>query len=142
MNYQTFQPCPELSSLIKCYWHLEVAAETNPQNQRIIPDGGMEMIFILGEDIKRYTSESNFIIQPRSNVVGQITAPFIIQPTGYVHCFAVRFYPYGFANFMSAPFKDLENKETPLSQLFEPKAAKELEKKMVSAKSTEQRVAL
>src|SRR5690606_7509606 len=109
MNYQTFQPVSDLASLVKCYWTLEVPAETNPQKQRIVPDGCMEMIFILGDDIKRYTSENEFIIQPRAVIVGQITAPFIIQPTGDVHCFAIRFYPYGFANFITTPLKDLEN---------------------------------
>ena len=63
MNYQTFQPHSDLESLISCYWSLEVPSETNAQKQRIIPDGTIEMAFILGDDIKRYTSENEFIIQ-------------------------------------------------------------------------------
>lgn len=140
MNYQTFQPQSNLQSLIKCYWSLEVPAEPNPPKQRIVPDGCMEMIFILGDDIKRYTSETGFIIQPRALVVGQITEPFIIQPTGHVHCFATRFYPFGFANFISTPLKELENKETPLSRLFEEHTVNELEQKVISAGSNEERI--
>ena len=140
MNYQTFQPQTNLQPLIKCYWALEVPAETNPQKQRIVPDGCMELIFILGDDIKRYTSETEFIIQPRAVVVGQITEPFIIQPTGYVNCFAVRFYPFGFANFISTPLKELENKETHINQLFEESTANELEQKIIQAESDEQRI--
>lgn len=142
MNYQTFEPQTNLKSLIKCYWALEVPAETNPQKQRIVPDGCMEMIFILGDDIKRYTSESEFIIQPRALVVGQITEPFVIQPTGYVNCFAVRFYPYGFANFITVPLKELENKETPITELFDEAKAKELEQHIIHAAGSEQRIEL
>lgn len=140
MNYQTFQPSPDLASLVKCYWSLEVPAEANPQKQRIVPDGCMEMIFILGDDIRRYTSETEFIIQPRALVVGQISKPFVIEPAGYVNCFAARFYPYGFSNFVTTPLKDLENKETAIANLFTEIQAKELEQKIISAATNEQRI--
>lgn len=140
MNYQTYQPHRDLQSLVKCYWTLDVSAEEGAQRQRIIPDGCLEMAFILGEDIKRYTSEDEFIIQPRTMVLGQITEPFFIQPTGYVKSFAVRFYPYGFANFVSTPIKDLANKETPLNLLFGEETAKELGQKITNAKDTKARI--
>lgn len=72
MNYQTFQPHSDLESLVKCYWTLEVPSEKNTQRQRIIPDGCIEMIFILGEDVKRYTTGDEFIIQPREMVLDSI----------------------------------------------------------------------
>src|SRR5687768_753010 len=140
MNYQTFQPHPDLESLIKCYWTLEVAAEKDAQRQRIIPDGCIEMIFILGDDIKRYTSGDEFIIQPREMVLGQITEPFFIEPTGYVNSFAVRFYPYGFANFVPTPIKKLANKETPIELLFGEKPSKELRQKIIRATDTKKRI--
>lgn len=140
MNYQTFQPHPDLASLVKCYWTLEIPAETNAQRQRIVPDGCLEMIFILGDNIKRYTSKNEFIIQPRALVVGQITEPFIIEPTGYVHCFAARFYPFGFANFVTTPIKNLANKETPIAQLFGEKPTKELEQKIIQVADTKERI--
>lgn len=140
MNYQTYQPHSGLGSFIKCYWTLEVRAEVGAQRQRIIPDGCLEMAFILGDDIKRYTSKDKFIIQPRVMVLGQITEPFFIEPTGYVNCFTVRFYPYGFANFVSTPIKDLANKETPLTLLFGEETAKELGQKITEAKDTKARI--
>lgn len=140
MHYQTFQPQSDLASLVKCYWSLEVPAETNPQRQRIVPDGCMEMIFILGDDIKRHISKNETIIQPRALVVGQITEPFIIEPTGYVRCFAARFYPYGFGNFITTALKELENKETPIAQLFGEVPAKKLEQEIISAENDAQRI--
>jgi AraC-like DNA-binding protein len=110
------------------------------QRQRIIPDGCLDMCFIFGDDIKRYTSKDKFVIQPRAMVLGQITKPFFIEPTGYVKSFAVRFYPYGFANFVSAPIKDLANKETPLALLFGSREAKELEEKIINAPDTKARI--
>lgn len=140
MIYQTFQPQADLQSLVKCYWTLEVPAGPNPQKQRIVPDGCTELIFILGDDIRRYTSANEFIIQPRALVVGQITEPFVIEPTGYVHCFATRFYPYGFSNFITTALKELENKETPIAQLFDAATATALEQAIIAAGSSEERI--
>src|SRR5688572_10029350 len=139
MNYQTFQPHPDLEPLVKCYWILEVSTERNSKRQRIVPDGCIEMAFILGDDIKRYTSENDFILQPRAMILGQTIEPFYIEPTGYVNTFAVRFYPYGFANFVNnTPIKNLANKETPIEQLFGEKPANELEQKIICAANTQQ----
>lgn len=140
MNYQTFQPSSGLESLISCYWTLEISAEPDAQRQRIIPDGTIEMAFILGDDIKRYTSENEFIIQPRAMVIGQTIEPFYIEPTGYVNTFAIRFYPYGFANFVTMPIKNLANKETPIELLFGEKTAKELERKIIEATNSSERI--
>lgn len=140
MNYQTFQPYSDLEPFVKCYWILEVPTEKSASRQRIVPDGCIEMIFILGDDIKRYTSGDKFIIQPRAMVIGQITKPFFIEPTGYVNCFAARFYPYGFANVMPTPIQKLADKETPMSLLFGQKPSKELEQKIILANDTKERI--
>lgn len=140
MNYQTFEPHPDLESLISCYWTLEVPADYESQKQRIVTDGCIEMAFILGDDIKRYTSEDNFILQPRAMVLGQTIEPFYIEPTGYVNTFAIRFYPYGFANFVSVPIKNLVNKETPIEQLFNEKIAKKLEQEIIQAADVHERI--
>ncbi|MCD9020104.1 helix-turn-helix domain-containing protein [Parachryseolinea silvisoli] len=140
MNYQTYPPSVKLESFIKCHWSLEVPAGMHPQKQRIVPDGCMEMIFILGDNIRRYTSDNDFIIQPRAVIVGQLSRPFVIEPTGYVHCFATRFYPYGLANFMTTPLKELENKETPIAELFDPVASRALEQRIVLANTNAERI--
>lgn len=140
MDYQTHQPHPDLSSLVNFYWTLEVPAEANSQKQRIIPDGCIEMAFILGDDIKRFISKDEYILQPRAMVLGQTMAPFYIQPVGYVNTFAVTFYPYGFANFINQPIKNLVNKETPLGELFGDVPAKELEQNIQQAENTDERI--
>ncbi|AGA79886.1 AraC family transcriptional regulator [Echinicola vietnamensis] len=140
MDYQTYEPHIDLKSLVSCYWTLEVPMQNEPQKQRIVPDGCIEMAFILGDDIKRYTSENKFILQPRAMVLGQTVEPFFIEPTGFVKTFAIRFYPYGFANFVYKPIPNLVNKETPLNQLFEVETVTDLEQKIIKAKNTEERI--
>ncbi|TGN17656.1 AraC family transcriptional regulator [Leptospira idonii] len=140
MKYETFSPKADLDSLVKCYWTLEIPAESHYERQQILPDGCIEMAFILGEDIKRYTFENDFIFQPRAMVIGQITEPFYIEPTGYVDSFAVKFYPYGIANFVNVSVESLANKETPLEFLFGEEIAKELKSKIVQAANTQERI--
>jgi len=142
MDYKTYEPYSSLKSLVNCYWTLEVPKQSEPQKQRIVPDGCIEMAFILGDNIKRYTSEDKFILQPRAMVLGQTIEPFYIEPTGYVNTFAIRFYPYGFANFVSEPIKNLINKETSIDQLFGAENANDLEQKIIKAENTEQRISI
>ena len=141
MHYDTFEQNPNLNAVVKCHWILEVPADLEAPKQRIVPDGCIEMCFILGDDVRRYTSEEEFIIQPRAMVIGQITKPYFIQPVGYVNTFAVRFYPFGFANFISTSISELADKETPLEDLFDPKEVKQLVDQIIKAATTEARIA-
>jgi hypothetical protein len=142
MNYETFPAHPELASLVKCYWTLEVPDRKDFERQLIIPDGCIEMIFLLGDDVKRYTTGDASILQPRAMVLGQITEPFYIEPTGYVHSVAVRFYPYGFASFVQTPIQALANTETPIGQIFGEEAGAALGQRILSAADTPDRIAI
>ena len=140
MDYQTFQPCSDLREFVNCYWTLKVPKDPSPEKQRIIPDGCIEMIFTLADDIRRYRSDDQFIIQPRSMIMGHITKPFYIQPIGRVDTFAVRFDPGGFRPFFTYPIKELENKETELDVIVGPDSALELENNIVQADGTSERI--
>ncbi len=140
MNYQTYQPSPELSALVKFYWTLEVPFDPANQKQKLIPDGCIEMTFNLKDKIKRYTSDHEFIIHPNSMVMGQRTKSYFIEPLGDVDSFAVCFYPYGFANFVCTPLEDLVDVETPIENLFGEVPARELEQNILQATSTQERI--
>ena len=140
MNYQTFQPHPDLSALIKFYWTLEVPYDPSNQKQKIIPDGYIEMTFNLKDKIKRYVSENDYIIHPNSMVMGQRTKSYFIEPLGDVDSFAICFYPYGFANFVSTPLENLVDLEAPIESLLGKIPAKELEQKIIYATSTQERI--
>lgn len=140
MNYQTYKPHKDLESIINFYWTLEVPFDPKNQKQKIVPDGCIEMTFNFGDKIKRFSSETEFILHPNAMVMGQRTKSFNILPVGNVDTFAICFYPIGFANFVKIPLKNLVDKEIPISELFEQSEAYELEQQMIQAIDTQKRI--
>ncbi|KAA2223359.1 helix-turn-helix domain-containing protein [Chryseobacterium sediminis] len=138
MDYQTFQPQPDLASIIKCYWTLDNPMEAIPQVQTIIPDGCMEMIFHYGDLYKQYIN-GKAVLQPRSCVFGQLTEPLKIEPTGITGIFSVRFHHDGFIPFAAIPIKEMDNQAIPLEKLFGIHGT-ELEKNVLQAPTTEEKI--
>jgi AraC-like DNA-binding protein len=141
MNYQTFEPNQDLNTLIKCYWTLESPKEETPQKQTIVPDGCMEMIFHYGDLYRQYTENGNSIIQPRCFVIGQLTRPLEIEPTGEIGVFSVRFHPNGFLPFATIPIKEMENTAVSLEKLFG-KDGQKIEQRILNASSTSEKIKL
>lgn len=140
MNYLTFKPHNDLESIVKFYWTLEVPFDPKNQKQKIVPDGCIEMTFNFRDKIKKIISETEFILQPNTMVMGQRTKSFDILPVGNVDTFAVCFYPIGFANFVEIPLENLVDKEIPISELFEQAEACELEQRMIQAIDAQERI--
>ncbi|SHK68452.1 helix-turn-helix transcriptional regulator [Epilithonimonas mollis] len=141
MNYQTFEPNQDLTAFIKCYWTLESPKEETPEKQTIVPDGCMEMIFHYGDLYKQYLDKGNSIIQPKCFVIGQLTRPLEIEPTGETGIFSVRFHPEGFMPFTTNPIKEMENTAVSLEKLFG-KDGQEIEQQVLNANSTSDKIKL
>lgn len=141
MNYQTFEPSQDLTTLIKCYWTLDSPKEETPEKQTIVPDGCMEMIFHYGNLYKQYAEDGIPFVQPRCFVIGQLTRPLEIEPCGETGIFSVRFQPNGFLPFASMPIKDMENTAVSLEKLFG-KEGEELEQKVLQAAKTAEKISL
>ncbi|KXH84360.1 helix-turn-helix domain-containing protein [Chryseobacterium kwangjuense] len=141
MDYQTFPPRPELSSLIKCYWTLESPEEEIPRQQTIVPDGCMEMIFHYGDLYKQYMEYGQAVVQPRSCVFGQLTKPLVIEPTGTTGIFSVRFHFEGFIPFASIPIKEMDDKAISLEKLFGEEGIA-LEKNILESETTAEKINL
>jgi AraC-like DNA-binding protein len=139
MNYQTFESNSDLTTLVKCYWTLESEAEDTPEKQTIVPDGCMEMIFHYGDFYRQYTENGNNIIQPKCFVIGQLTRPLEIEPTGETGIFSVRFQPDGFLPFATIPIKEMENTAVSLEKLFG-QDGQEIEQQILTASSTAERI--
>lgn len=140
MMYQTFPPGEDLDTFVKCYWTLE-GAETPLQRQRIVPDGCMEMIFHYGDLYKQFTDQSRYIIQPRCFVIGQLTRPLEIEPTGTTGIFAVRFRTGGFTPFATIPVKEMENKAVSTGLLYAD-AGRLLNRNILNAETTAERISI
>lgn len=141
MDYMTYEPSEELAYFIKCYWTLESPKEEIPEKQTIVPDGCMEMIFHYGDLYRQYLENGNSIIQPKCFVIGQLTRPLEIEPTGKTGIFSVRFHPNGFLTFATIPIKEMENTALSLEKLFG-NDGQEIEQKILTATSTSQRIQL
>lgn len=141
MHYQTFEPDQDLAAFIKCYWTLESHKKETPEKQTIVPDGCMEMIFHYGDLYKQYLDNGNSIIQPRCFVIGQLTRPIEIEPTGETGIFSVRFHPEGFLPFTTIPIKEMENTAVSLEKLFG-KDGQEIEQQIINANSISERIKL
>lgn len=141
MNYQTVQPNQDLAELVKCYWMLEGPKAETPERQTIVADGCMEMIFHYGDLYKQYAENGSSIIQPRCFVMGQLTRPLEIEPTGETGIFSVRFHPNGFLPFATIPIKEMENTAVSLEKLFG-KEGHDIEQKILNANTSLERINL
>lgn len=139
MIYNSYEPHQDLIGLVKCYWSLESTAELVMEKQIIVPDGCMEMIFHHGDLFRQYTDSVGSFIQPRCFVMGQLTRPLEIEPTGRTEIFSVRFHPDGFVPFASMPLKEMENKPVGLDVLFG-NEGNALEQKVLSASDESEKI--
>lgn len=141
MNHQIFEPGADLAPFVECYWTLESQKEKTPERNTIVPDGRMKMIFHYGAPYKRYTENGDSIILPKCFVIGQLTRPIEVEPTGQTGTFFVCFHPYGFLPFATMPIKEMENTAVPLEKLYG-KEGITLGQNILNARSTTERIQL
>lgn len=135
MQYQTYPPSPALQEYVQCYWTLD-GAET--ADQTVVPDGCMEMIFHYG-DLYQQGGPDGYRLQPRCFVIGQLTGPLHLRPTGTTGIFSVRFHPDGFLPFATRPIASMENTAIALGDLYLA-AGGELENQVLRAASLTERI--
>ncbi|GCC50090.1 AraC family transcriptional regulator [Chryseotalea sanaruensis] len=141
MDYQTYLPSESLSDFVKCYWILDAPQEDNPDHQRIVADGCMEMIIHYGDQYKQFSDNGSSFLQPRSFVFGQLTRQLEIAATGVTGIFAVRFCPDGFIPFSTIPISAMENRAVALTELYG-QEGEALEKAVVSAPTYQERITI
>jgi AraC-like DNA-binding protein len=139
MKPQLFEPNQDLATFVKCYWTLESPKEKTPQRNTIVPDGCMKMIFHYGDPYKHYSENGNIIFLPKCFVIGQLTKPYEVEPTGETGTFFVCFRPNGFSPFATLPIKEMENTAVPLEKLFGT-TGQEIGRNILNANSTSERI--
>ncbi len=139
MKYRTFKPSQKLDAWVKHYWTLESEQERDLNKQTIVPDGCMEMVFHYGDLYKQYRENTESFIQPRCFVIGQLTQPLVIEPTGKTGIFSIRFHPEGFSSFATLSIKEMENTPVSLEILFGERGL-ELEQFVLKKQSIAERI--
>ena len=118
LNPKTYEPNIELTEFVKRYWTLDGEKENIPLMNTIVPDGTMKLIFHYGDTYKHHSQNGEITILPKCFLIGQLTKPYVIEPTGVTGSFVVQFKPSGFLPFTSIPIKEMENTAVPLNKLF------------------------
>ncbi len=100
MQYREFAPAVALRESIRCYWLLRddpapVAAPASAgggsaDGDPAFPDGSPELILNLGDPFVAIAADGSEREQPRIFLVGQITGPFRVRPSGTVDLVGVR----------------------------------------------------
>jgi AraC-like DNA-binding protein len=117
MRYREFRPHHPLTLYVECFWTLESETSTLPvQTERILPDGCVELILNFGEPFSQHEATGHFV-QPQHFLVGQMTRPIFISPTGVVDLVGIRFHPGGAVPFVRTPMHEITDQVTELSSI-------------------------
>jgi len=115
MKYCEIRPRYPLSRFVECFWTLaSEAPSSNPE--RILPDGCVELILNFGAEFAQHCDERR-ALQPRNFLVGQMTGPILISPTGPVQLIGIRFHPGGTAPFLRLPLHEITDQVVELGSL-------------------------
>jgi len=118
MLYREIQPTPALARFVECFWTLENDGSTTvAQPERLLPDGCVELILNFGERFREHKDDGEEERQPQHLLVGQMTRPILIAPTGSVQLLGIRFHPGGTFPFFGIPMQELTNRVTDLEAL-------------------------
>jgi len=118
MLYREIQPTPALARFVECFWTLENDAGTAAtQPERLLPDGCVELILNFGERFREHKDDGRDERQPQHLLVGQMTRPILIAPSGSVQLLGIRFHPGGTVPFFRIPMQELTNQATDLEAL-------------------------
>jgi AraC-like DNA-binding protein len=118
MRYREFQLAPPLSKNVECLWLLEGADwRESPAPERLLPDGCVELILNFGDLFREHKEAGRSELQPSRFVVGQMTQPVLVSPTGPVQLLGIRFTPGGALPFFPIPPGELTNRIEPLADV-------------------------
>ena len=127
MRYREISPQPPLDNFVECFWTLEGDGPTpGVTPERILPDGCIELILNFGERFLQHTNGRR-TLQPRHFLVGQMTGPILISPTGRVELLGIRFHPGGTSSFMRMAMSEVTDQVAELGGV-----SSELEQELLS----------
>lgn len=106
MHYDTWSPPPAVAHRVRCCWSLRSAtgavpaADSTRDDEPALPDGCPELLFNFGAPFEHIDADGRAVSQPAVYLVGPITAPFHVRPTGHIDLLAVRLEPHGAFGFV------------------------------------------
>jgi len=115
MRYREIIPQSPLNKHIECFWTLESSVPST-QPERILPDGCIELILNFGDRFSQHCDHTRKL-QPKNFLVGQMTGPIMISPSGPVQLIGIRFHPGGTLPFLRVPLHEVTDQVVELGSL-------------------------
>jgi AraC-like DNA-binding protein len=106
MRYREYRPGPALAPFVRVLWTLEHRGEAGADD-RILPDGCMELVFHLGQPFRALDDTGRPVVQPTAFLVGQMTSALCVRPSFDARVVGVRFRPGGAFPFLRRPQHEL-----------------------------------
>lgn len=104
-SYREYAPVAALRDHVGCYWISCSPAPASPRTHRILPDGCIDIIF----DVSPGQC-------PQGRMVGTMTRPLIVRPSGQVELVAVRFRPGGATPFLRLDASEITDLQVDLAE--------------------------
>jgi AraC-like DNA-binding protein len=119
MQYREFKAEPPLSNYIECFWALDGNGHRDPTHppERLLPDGCIELVLNFEAPFHERKEDGRFERQPTRLIVGQMTRPVLIAPTGVVQILGIRFAPGGTLPFFPVPPDEFTNVILPIDDI-------------------------
>ena len=105
LTYREIPPSPPVAPYVRCLWHLKGTPAASNEPQPIVPDGCVEIVLNRADRFLRVQGETR--LQPAAMVVGQLSGPVVVLPSGAVDVWGVRLHPWSAAAFLGTPVIEL-----------------------------------
>jgi len=140
MRYTEIRPSAALARYVKCFWTLEASpASCESAPEPVMPDGSIELIFNFADPFRRHYADGSVEAQPRSIIAGQMRGFAVIEASGAIDLFGVRFRHAGASPFFRFPINELTDQIPDLSFAWG-KMERDTEVRLQDAASTRERV--
>jgi AraC-like DNA-binding protein len=140
MEYKEYQPHHLLSGYIECYWSALADRPPFREQESLIPDGTIELMFNFGDDYAQILDEKKVQVKG-SHIIGIRKQALLISQTHKQNIFSVRFKPGGSYPFFRIPANIFSNTFITIDDLLTNDYT-HLEEQLANAKSNEARVQL
>lgn len=142
MPFYSHIPAAPLDEFVEMIWFGETPEGLPHKQERMLPNGSVELIINLKEDRTRtYDRRDNvkFTTMPGSVVAGMHTEFFVIDTSEQELVMGVHFKPGGAFAFFGLPMDEMLNHHVPLETLWDQSAVGELREQVLSAAGLLQR---
>lgn len=140
MIYREFTPHPQLSSFVECYWKADADRPPFKEEESLIPDGTIELLFNFGDDYNQVKNGSRELVKG-SHIIGIRKQALKISQTTHQHVFSIRFRLGGTYPFFNIPVQLFANGFWSIADILG-KDYKELEEQLYDAADDAERVQL